>query len=182
MDDTNSEISELEPMLRSLIRQLLSAPNVLPAFVREAMQDHRQTGSFLKIDELNRLLCRLVKESDRDVYMVIDGFDRTFESSLSPRRKLLFDMICNLQQNSSGNLHILVATKHGDDICQALDDLGASVPVLVEVGRQASSDLDCYVAYHIEHTITAATTSHRTSCAFIWVDTKSPWNIDETWE
>jgi hypothetical protein len=124
IDDISTDASELEPMLRSLIRQLIPVPNVVPAFVREAVQNHRQAGSFLKIDELSQLVCRLVNESDRDVYMVIDGFDRTLESLLSPRRKLLLDLILNLQQSNNGNLHLLVSAKHDADICQALQHIG----------------------------------------------------------
>jgi hypothetical protein len=153
IDDISTDASELEPMLRSLIRQLIPVPNVVPAFVREAVQNHRQAGSFLKIDELSQLVCRLVNESDRDVYMVIDGFDRTLESLLSPRRKLLLDLILNLQQSNNGNLHLLVSAKHDADICQALQHIGVNAPVLVEFGSRASSDLRSYVAYHIKHTI-----------------------------
>jgi hypothetical protein len=153
IDDISTDASELEPMLRSLIRQLIPVPNVVPAFVREAVQNHRQAGSFLKIDELSQLVCRLVNESDRDVYMVIDSFDRTLESLLSPRRKLLLDLILNLQQSNNGNLHLLVSTKHDADICQALQHIEVNAPVLVEFGTQASSDLRSYVAYHIKHTI-----------------------------
>jgi hypothetical protein len=153
IDDTSTDVSELEPTLRSLIRQLLPGPNAILAFVREAVQIHRQAGSFLKIDELSQLVCRLVNESDRDVYMVIDGFDRTLESLIFPSRKLLLDFIRNLQQSNKGNLHLLVSAKHDADVCQALQHIGVTVPVLVEFGSQASFDLRSYVAYHIKHTI-----------------------------
>jgi hypothetical protein len=153
IDDTSTDASELKPMLRSLIRQLIPGPNAVPAFIREAVQNHRQAGSFLKIEELSHLVCRLVSESDRDVYMVIDGFDRTLESLISPRRKLLLDLIRNLQQSNNGNLHLLVSAKHDADICLALQDIGVTAPVLVELGALASSDLSRYIAYHIKHTI-----------------------------
>jgi hypothetical protein len=62
-------------------------------------------------------------------------------------------LIRNLQQSNKGNLHLLVSAKHDADICQALQDIGVTAPVLVEFGAQASSDLRRCVAYHVKHTI-----------------------------
>ena len=85
--------------------------------------------------------------------MIIDGFDRVFEFSASPGPKLLIDFIRNLQQNNYEKLHLLVSSKQETDMCQALQDVGVTAPVSVEVGAQASPDLVTYVRYHMEYTI-----------------------------
>ena len=60
MDGTAADSDQLEDMLRSLIRQMITIAGSIPANVREVAKNHRQTGSFPKFDELSDIVCHLV--------------------------------------------------------------------------------------------------------------------------
>ena len=103
-------------MLRSLLRQLCAGEKELPEEVSTLHARYRGIGQNPTMQELTTALFSVINGLGKDIYVTMDALDEYPETSKEAQRQELLDIITQMVEHGSKNLHVLVTSRNEPDI------------------------------------------------------------------
>jgi hypothetical protein len=137
------EKQRTEPLLRSILRQLLAHESEFPEYVVTLYESLKDKGQSPTIQELEFALNCILDTPARETYLVFDALDEFPEFSIVAERKEMLAIITNMAKKHTSSLHILAASRDEPDIREALKSVSPSSFYLCE--STMNSDIAQYI-------------------------------------
>ncbi|KAF7979104.1 hypothetical protein HWV62_43632 [Athelia sp. TMB] len=135
LDNRNPQtgLSSHDGVIRSLIEQLCDQlPDIPAPLVNIYGRGHRQPSTV----SLQLALQQIIEEFEH-VYIILDALDECVD------RESLLDWICDLEQQKSGKLHMMLTSRKEPDIKESLDSMN---PIHVTLaGKFVHADIATYL-------------------------------------
>ena len=103
-------------LLRSLLRQLCAGENDLPEEAHALYTRYRDIGHDPPVGELTDALFSVIDGLKKEVYLIMDALDEYPETSKESQRQELLDLMKQIVEHESENLHVLVTSRNEADI------------------------------------------------------------------
>lgn len=144
------DTKDLTPVFRSFLRQLLLANRQHDGFPKGVVKWLADVVRQQPAPDARKLFAKvkdIMKNLNRDIYIVLDGLDEFASDSSDNVRKLVLELLSSLIKEANNSLHILIVSKHDDDIKQCLlgDDELTGIVEQMNVEYELSSELQTFI-------------------------------------
>jgi ATP/maltotriose-dependent transcriptional regulator MalT len=137
-DFQDYEKQKTEPLLRSLLRQLIADELNIPRPIIELYTAYKDKGQSPSLKDLESVLSLIVEESSKDTYIIIDALDEFPEWTTCVKRAEMLRTLTTLMDNHPSKLHVLATSRDETDIRTALE----RIPCCEVLLQAANIDLD----------------------------------------
>ncbi|KAK4640478.1 LOW QUALITY PROTEIN: hypothetical protein QC761_602410 [Podospora bellae-mahoneyi] len=150
----HEDTKRMHLLLASLLGLTMKCKKVPDDGLYETLHDYQGQGQLPddSMDLFNHLQ-RFISKADRDIFLVLDGFDHVLDRRGSRKNDIKrLDIILKLIQKEYTNLHVLVVSKYEKDIAQDFENKIRDMLVSVDVEQGFGKVLETFVERKLEDT------------------------------
>jgi len=115
------EKQQTEPLLRSLLTQLLADDPMIPGPIAKLYGELREKYLTPTLKDLVSALSHVLEASSKSTYIILDALDEVPRQSSSDGRKALLKVLTTLAKNDQMKLHLLATSRDEPDIREAIE-------------------------------------------------------------
>jgi hypothetical protein len=141
------EKKRTEPLLRSIIRQLLAHESEFPEYIVTLYKTLKDKGQSPTLKELESALKCVLETPFRETYIILDALDEFPEWTTVAERREMLAIIVSMVKKHTSRLHVLATSRDEPDIREAFECVSHSSFCLHE--SAINSDIAQYVKSRI---------------------------------
>lgn len=146
------DTKDLRIPVQSFLRQL-AIDGKFPEKIREWLGENLLASDKYKLQILVEKLNLFIRELEKDGFIVLDGLDEFPDDGKGGQREKMIDLVKNLAKAGYPNIHLLIVSKHDDDIQGLLEgdvELKGIVKA-IDVTKGQGNELEKFINTTIEY-------------------------------